>query len=37
MNYLQKKVYAMGSKCAPSYANIFMAWFEEKFRFSQKN
>ena len=24
INYLQKKGYAMGTKCAPSYANIFM-------------
>ena len=23
----------MGAKCAPSYANIFMGWFEEKFIF----
>ena len=23
----------MGTKCAPSYANIFMEWFEEKFMF----
>ena len=23
----------MGIKCAPSYANIFMGWFEEKFIF----
>ena len=23
----------MGTKCAPSYANIFMGWFEEKFIF----
>ena len=23
----------MGTKCAPSYANIFMGWFEEKFMF----
>ena len=23
----------MGTKCAPSYANIFMGWFEEKFLF----
>ena len=26
-NYLQKKGCAMGTKCAPSYANIFMGWF----------
>ena len=31
INYLQKKGCAMGTKCAPSYANIFMGWFEEKF------
>ena len=23
----------MGTKCAPSYVNIFMGWFEEKFIF----
>ena len=23
----------MGTKCAPSYANIFMGWFEQKFIF----
>ena len=23
----------MGTKCEPSYANIFMDWFEEKFLF----
>ena len=23
----------MGTKCAPSYANIFMGWFEEMFIF----
>ena len=34
INYLQKKRCAMGTKCAPSYANIFMGWFEEKFIFS---
>ena len=34
INYLQKKGCAMGNKCAPSYANIFMGWFEEKFIFS---
>ena len=33
INYLQKKGCAMGTKCAPSYANIFMGWFEEKFIF----
>ena len=32
-NYLQKKGCAIGTKCAPSYANIFMGWFEEKFIF----
>ena len=26
-NYLQKKGCTMGTKCAPSYANIFMGWF----------
>ena len=34
INYLRKKGCAMGNKCAPSYANIFMGWFEEKFIFS---
>ena len=33
INYLQKKGCAMGTKCAPSYANIFMGWFEGKFIF----
>ena len=33
INYLQKKGCAMGTKCGPSYANIFMGWFEEKFIF----
>ena len=33
INYLQKEGCAMGTKCAPSYANIFMGWFEEKFIF----
>ena len=33
INYLQKKGCAMGTKCVPSYANIFMGWFEEKFIF----
>ena len=33
INYLQEKGCAMGTKCAPSYANIFMGWFEEKFIF----
>ena len=33
INYLQKKGCAMGTKCAPGYANIFMGWFEEKFIF----
>ena len=33
INYLQKRGCAMGTKCAPSYANIFMGWFEEKFIF----
>ena len=27
IKYLQKKGSAMGTKCAPSYANIFMGWF----------
>ena len=29
--YLQIKACAMGTICAPAYANIFMAYFEEKF------
>ena len=33
INYIQKKGCAMGTKCAPSCANIFMGWFEEKFIF----
>ena len=33
MNYLQKKGCSMGTKCAPSYENIFVGWFEEKFIF----
>ena len=33
INYLQEKRCAMGTKCSPSYANIFMGWFEEKFIF----
>ena len=33
INYLQKKGCAMGTKCAPSYANTFTGWFEEKFIF----
>ena len=30
-NYLQIKGCAMGTKCAPSYANIFMGMFEERY------
>ena len=30
INYLQKEGCAMGTKCAPSYANIFMGWLKEK-------
>ena len=33
INYLQKKGCAMGTNCAPSYANKFLGWFEEKFIF----
>ena len=33
ITYLQKKDCAMGTKCAPSYANIFNGWFEQKFIF----
>ena len=36
INYLQKKGCAMGTKCAPSYANIFIGWFKEKFFTSDK-
>ena len=28
INYLQKKGCAMGTKLAPSYANIFIVWFD---------
>ena len=31
INYLQKKGCVMGTKCVPSYANIPMGWFEERF------
>ena len=34
INYLQKKGCAMGTKCAPSSANIFIGWFEERFIFN---
>ena len=30
INYLQRTGCAMGTKCAPSYANIFMGMFEER-------
>ena len=33
-NYLQIRGCAMGTACAPSYANIFMARFEEKHIYS---
>ena len=33
INYVQKKCCAMGTKCAPSCADIFIGWFEEKFIF----
>ena len=33
INYLQEKDCAMGTKCAPSYVNIYMGWFEETFLF----
>ena len=33
VNYLQKKGCAMGTKCAPSYANFFMGCFEEHFTY----
>ena len=45
-NYLQIKGCAMGTKCAPSHANIFMGMFEERYiyplietmsKFYQKN
>ena len=31
INYVQKKGCAIGTNCAPSYTNIFVGWFEEKF------
>ena len=31
MNFLQIKGRAMGTKCAPTYANIFMDIFEETY------
>ena len=31
--YLQFKVCALGTICAPFYANIFMAYFEQKFTY----
>ena len=31
VNHLQKKGCAVGTKCAPSYANLFMGWFEKHF------
>ena len=31
IHYLQTKGCAMGTKCAPTYANIFMGEFEEKY------
>ena len=34
INYLRKKGWAIDTKCAPRYANIFMGWFEEKFMFA---
>ena len=33
LNYLQKKGCAMRPKCAPSYGNIFVGWFEKKLVF----
>ena len=30
-NYLQIKGCAMGTKCAPSYVNIFIGMFEERY------
>lgn len=33
VNYLQKKGCAKGTKCAPSYANLFMGCFEEHFTY----
>ena len=32
-NYLQIKGCSMGTKCAPSYANIFMGVFEERYTY----
>ena len=34
INYLRKKGCAMGTECAPSYANIFIGWFEENLIFT---
>ena len=31
INYLQKQGVTMGSKCSPSYANIFMGYFEKEY------
>ena len=31
VNYLQQKGCAMGNKCAPGYAKLFMSWFEGHF------
>ena len=33
INCLQEKGCAIGTKCAPSHANIFIGWFEEQFIF----
>ena len=33
ISYLQKNDCTRSTKCAPSYANIFMGWFEQKFIF----
>ena len=30
-NFIQTSGSSMGTKCAPTYANIFMGWFEETF------
>ncbi|CAJ0929938.1 unnamed protein product [Ranitomeya imitator] len=34
VHYLQRSGVAMGAKCAPGYANIFLGWWEDKFVYS---
>ncbi|XP_075442459.1 uncharacterized protein LOC142487291 [Ascaphus truei] len=35
--YLQKRGTAMGATCAPSYANLFLGWWEREIVFSEDN